>query len=287
VNEPAQFDLALEVHQIQRRPSFRQLLLNEDYRGLCVLDISTHKLVLNIPFPADYASDGGIDNWCLRADGDAAIVFRDDDDAACWFSLREQTSRSVSHPPWSTTQGMPYDWRGDALWLMDPESFRFAVLYGGETVFRETDGFQALQENRAWRRSVDRMRRAGGGCWRVEPEHARLLYVATNENGTQAGIIGWVDQIDLAVPVAVPPPRIAAHQRQLFLLHEYEAMQVDTTGAVVRRFPVPEGFRFVGLDTVPADGRAEASLVLVSTNLDGGEVTRFSVYPLAGQVGFS
>jgi hypothetical protein len=280
VNKSAQFDLALEIYQIQRRPSSSQLFLNDEYRGLCVLDIATQELVARIPFPAGYAPSGGVDSWCLRADGDAAIVFHDEDDRACWFSLQERTSRLVSHPPWPTTQGMPYDWRGDVLWLMDPDSFRFAALHGGETVFREADGFQALQENRAWRRSVDRLRRANGACLRVEPDHAHLLYVATNDTSTQAGIMGWVDQIDLAVPIAAAPPRIAAHQRQLFLLQEYEAMLVDTAGAVVRRFPAPDGFRFIGLDTVPADGGAKASLVLVSTNLDGGDVTRFTVYPL-------
>ena len=280
MNEVTTFDLALEIYRSQRRPGHTQLVLNDDYNGLCVFDILTGKIALRIPFPAGYATNGCIDSWCVRADGDAVITFQDEEDRACWFSLHDQTSHIVEHPPWQITSGMPYDWRGDVLWAKDPDSFRFAVLRAGATAFQEDDGFQMTQENREWRRVLDRLRRADARCLRVEPEHAHLLYVALNQPGTQVGIMGWVDQPDLVVPVDMPPPRIAAHQQQLFLLQEYEAVQVDAVGVVLHRFPVSDGFRFVGLDTVPVGDKAQAALVLVSTNLDGGDMTRFTVYPL-------
>jgi hypothetical protein len=285
MNELITFDIACEVYRAQRRPAHAQLVLNDDYHGICVIDILTGKIALKIAFPDGYATTGVIDSWCLRADGDAVIAFQDEDHRACWFSLLDRTSHIMNHPPWPVTSGMPYDWRGDIIWAKDPGSFRFAVLRAGATTFQEDDGLQVSQENREWRRALDRMRRADARCLRVEPEHAHLLFVALKESGTQVGIIGWVDQTDLVVSVDSPPPQIAAHHRQLFMLQEYEAIQINALGDIVRRFPVSNGFRFVGLDTVPVQDGAQAVLVLVSTNLDGGEMTRFTVYPVSEGAG--
>jgi hypothetical protein len=279
MKEPITFDLDLEAYRVQRRPAHAQLVINDSDRGLAVVNVPTGTIAMRIAFPSRYAANCGIDSWCMRADGDAIIAFHDDANYACWFSLRDETSHVVSHPAWPVTYAMPYDWRGDVLWVKDPDAFRFAVLRDAGTEFLKDDGFQALQEDRAWRRATDRLRRANGYCSRVEPEHGRLLYVAVDDDDTRVGVIGWMDEPDLSVQVTKRPQRLAAHQRHLFLLEEYEAQLIDAAGRVLGQFPAPEGFRFVGLDTVLDQDGSGFSLVLVSRALDGRRLTRFSVYP--------
>lgn len=279
MSEAVSFDLELEIYRVQRRPGHPQLVINDEYRGLGIVDLSTRTLAKAIPFPAAYATTGVIDSWCLRADGDAALLFQDEDAHACWVSLRDGVSRPVSHPPWTITAGTPYDWRGDAIWIKDPDEYRFAVLRTGHSAFQEVDGTEALRQNRGWRRAIDRMRRASARCLRVESERAHLLYVAMRDTGTQIGTIGWIEQVELGILVPQPPSALAVHFPHVFALYEYEVQRLDETGAIVQRFAAPEGFRFIGLETIPDDAATDGfSLVTVSSALDGRKLTRFTVH---------
>jgi len=116
-------ELTGDIYRIQRRPGSRsQLVTNRGEDGLQIIDVHTCDIT-TIAF-----SSGVIDSWCLRADGRVAVVFNDDKRHATWVPLGVGSCRSIEFPPWPITQGMPYDWRGDTLWLKDPDTFAFASV---------------------------------------------------------------------------------------------------------------------------------------------------------------
>jgi hypothetical protein len=277
------FELESDVYRVQRRPGHNQLVVNDDYRGLLVVDPWRGEMLARIQFADSYASSGAIDSWCLRADGDAAVVFNDGDQRACWFSLADHATCNVAHPSWRITTGMPYDWRGDTLWLKDPDASAFVSLRreGSNLMLAKQDRFDVLQENRAWLRTLDGMGRTGARCLRVESDRARFLFIAAKADASCVGIVGWLDQPELRLPAPVPAfGELAAHEQQLIVLQEYEALLLSAEGQVVRRFPAPESFHFVDLDTLPAGNGRPAALVLAAQALDGRLLTRITLYAL-------
>lgn len=274
------FELETDIYKISRRPNHLELVVNDRYRGVQLLDPWQGRAIAEVPFTAAYAQGGVIAGWCLRADGDAMVVFDDDEQRGCWLSLVEGVTSDIVHTPWLLTGAMPYDWRGDTLWMKDPDGFRFGSLSqtGSHREMAERDGYDVLQENRSWRRALDRLRRIGAYCTRVEPDHGRML-VAGMESPF-VGIIGWVDQPEILVPVPENVSRMAAHQQQLVVMREYEAQLLDVTGRGAKHFPAPDGFHFVDLETLPATDTRPAVVVLAAQALDDRLVTRFSLHPL-------
>ena len=274
------FEIEADVYRVQRRPNHAQLVVNDDYQGLRVLDPWTGLDVVRVQFGDGYSTGGGIDSWALRADGAMVVVFNDEEGHACLMSFVDGQVLRVKHPPWTSTVGMPYDWRGDTLWMKDPDSFSFGVL-AADMVTAEKDGTEALSENRAWRRAIDRMRRAQARCLRVEPERAHALVVARPEGeALRIGRIGWVEQPEPMVEVPERVARLASAGEQFVALYEYEAILLGSEGQVERRYAAPPGFHYVDLDTVPAFDGHPPALVLAACALDGRLLTRFLIHSL-------
>lgn len=273
------FDLDLDAVRLQRRPNHRHVVVQHS-GGLAVFDPWTGAAMVRAPFCAEYPPTGIVDGWALRADGTLAIVFNDEERLGCSISLATGAARAVAHPPWEHTAGMPYDWRGNTLWMHDEKTFSFAMLTEAMEL-RECDGTAALQQNRAWRRALDRLRRLGGGCLRVEPERAQALFVATRERGgPDIGCVSWVDGPE---PLLSVPDRVggmAAAGERFIALYEYEALLLDAAGQVSQRFPAPSGFHHVDLDTLPAAEGRPGALIVAASALDGRILTRVSVYSL-------
>lgn len=275
------FDLPADVYRLQRRPNHAHVVINDDYIGLRVLDPWTGADVARVPFGAAYAGGASIANWALRADGAAAIVFDDEGGRACFAPLNGEPVRGVEHPPWRTTVGMPYDWRGDTLWLKDPDSFRFATV-DADLAMTERDGTDALSMNRAWRRAVDRMRRAQARCLRVDPECAQMLTVVRADDSPtpRIGRVSWVGKPEFTVPVPDRLIQLASADKQTIALYEYEAVFLDPEGTVARRIAAPAGFHNVDLDTLPPSPGHPPALILASAAIDGRLLTRFHVHAL-------
>ncbi|HWO21687.1 MAG TPA: hypothetical protein VNO30_23115 [Kofleriaceae bacterium] len=279
-DETFSFEIEADIYRISRRPNHQQIVVNDGYRGVRLLDPAEGCTIAKVPFTEPYARTGVIAGWCLRADGDAIVVFDDDERRGCWLSMMDGRASDVVHTPWPLTGAMPYDWRGDTLWLKDPDGFRFGSLSqsGAQQGMTERDGNDVLQENRGWRRAIDRLRRIGAHCVRVEPEHGRMLVARASDSSV--GIIGWLDQPELVVPGPERMTHMAAHRQQLIVMCEYEAQLLDEAGRVQRRFAAPDGFHFVGLDTLPATGARSAVVVLAAQALGERLVTRFGLYAL-------
>lgn len=273
----ARFDFTSDTYALQRRPGHSDLLINDDYSGLAIVDPMSGAVSRRVPFPDSFSSRRTFDSWCLRADGTQAVVFDDIERRACLISLLGNGVEVIEHPRWSTMRGVAFDWRGDTLWMKHPDELRFAVVrtLGERHRLDEVDALRALQENRPWRRSLDRLRRMGGRCMRVEPDRGHLLYVLEDE--TTIGALSWVEQPLRSMLAPVPPHRVACHEHGLAILQEYEAEWLDEAGNVVSRFAAPDGFHFVDLETVPKPTGDGSALVLIASATTGETLTRFMV----------
>jgi hypothetical protein len=277
VSELFAFEIDAEVYRMQRRPNHRQVVVNDNYQGVRLLDPRTGAEGPRLAFPFD----GVIDGWSLRADGDVMISFNDEERCAAEADLLRGTSRIVAHPPWRSTVGMPYDWRGDHLWMKDPESHSFASL-DDERGIEDDDGMRALQTNRAWRRATDRMRRLDATCRCVEPELGRALISSFDGTDSRIGIISWVDEAEPLVAVPGRVTRVGAAGNVLAALFDSDCLLIDHDGARVGRIEAPSGFHHVDVTTLPATSSEPAILIIASAALDGrdGTRTRISAHKL-------
>lgn len=276
MNEQFAFEVSADVYRMQRRPNGTDIIVNDGYRGLRAIDPWNGEDTARVPFPAELGDSSVISGWAFRADGELVVVFNDEARRGCVVSLAEGTSRAIAHPPWSVTTGMPYDWRGDTLWMKDPDAFAFATLDTEVGLIVEDDGNRALQMNRQWRRALDRMRRAGAVSVRVEPELAQALVVADAET-PRVGRIGWVDQAEIMVPARPGVVQLASLGENLVLLYEYELVVLDRQGDTTMRTSAPAGFHYLDVEGLPASNGKPAAVVTAASALDGRGTTRFSV----------
>lgn len=273
----------VDITFLQRRPGHHDLVANDEDRGLLLIDPWRGEIVARRPFTDNVAGTGRVDSWCLRADGELAIVFNDERQTGCLVRFDGGSPSEVQHPSWSQTEAMPYDWRGDDLWLKNPRLFEFGVIRSkAHAVFVPQSGFEVLQENRNWRRAIDRMRRADAYCAHVEPDHGRMLWVSSPEGGQpRIGAVSWVGDPDLSVPVEKAPPRLAASGTTLIALHEYRVEVVTERGErVVELTPAP-GFHYVAVEAIAASESHPAAVITAAYALDGRALMRFEVVPLA------
>jgi hypothetical protein len=83
-----------------------------------------------------------------------------------------------------------------------------------------------------------------------------------------------------SAPAPEEVPRLAFHEGRMFVLHEYEAHSLNEQGQVEAVYPVPQGFHYSDLDTVPAQNDYPAALVLVCSSLADPQLTQVLVYRL-------
>lgn len=279
-----EFEHALEIYMVQRRPGFGQLLANDGYQGVLAIDPWDGQIIQRWPFPEGYRRKGQLYYWCLRADGRLAMVFNDDEQTAALLGLDGSPTVDIERPSWTSTEAMPYDWRGEDLWVNDPDRYHFGVFRGTDlSTFEASDGFQALQVNRSWRRAIDRMRRFHGYCMRVEPDRGRMLWFAPGDEDYPAraiGLVSWVDEPDVSVPVVKTPSRMAMVEDRFVAMYEYEAVVLATDGSIVERHVPPPMHHYVAVEGLPARDGRPAAIVLVAAAYDGRLLTNFRVIPI-------
>lgn len=269
-----------DLFLMERRPHRPHIIINDDYRGLRVIDPFKGEEVLKIPYGGVFTPDGIANAWAVCADGDHVVAFNDEVKQACLLSLESESVQPVSHPPWTATAGMPYDWRGDVLWMKDPDAFAFALFDVRSGRLEADDGMRALQTNRAWRRAIDRMRRLEASCLRVEPELAQALTIANAVEGTRIGRIGWVEQSEPQVPVADGVTRLATVGDSFVVLYEYECVVFDLAGNAVRRMSAPTGFHYVDVVSFSSSANRPPAVIVAAQAIDGRSLARIDVHPL-------
>jgi hypothetical protein len=272
-----------DVYVAQRRPAHRQIVINDDYRGIKLVEPRTGRELPGAPVPDGFRSSGVIDAWCFRADGGSVLVMSNESRAAALISL-EAGGHSVDliRPPFKTVSDIRYLWEGDSLWMAGGKSFGFFQLVSrdGEWSFQEVSSMVLRRAHPHFRRAVDRLPIGSCNVLRVEPDERRLAFHEWSGEPGRIGVMSYHDETAWSVPVDGEVPRLAFHGDSLFVLQEYEVLAIDRRGAIEARYPASEGFSFVDLDTLPGSGDEPARLVLVCSDLGNPRNGRALIYRL-------
>lgn len=282
-----EFFLDSDIYRMQRRPLHRQIVVNDDYRGIRAIDLQTGEEVVQSAFSDRYDESGIIHAWCFRADGEAVVVFNEDSRTACWLSLAP--SGPVHDVDCSVLQSftdLRYFWEGDSFWLTSGKFFGFFKLQWqdeGLLKFVAAEGKEARDAHRAWCRALDRIPLYRCNVERVEPDLAQLLFHDFSEPPGRVGLANWHDGIDW---VATAPAEVlglafsTVPKGLMFIQYDHKIDAIDRQGQIETSYPVPEGFRYIALDVVPRRADDPAALVAVCSAQTGPILSRVSVYPL-------
>ena len=100
------FTLAGDVYQVQRRPMYSQIVINDDYGGIRILDPWSGADLLRVEFTAEYRTSGIISDWCFSSNGASVLVLNDEPRAGCLMALnREGAFRNIPVSSPSTCYG--------------------------------------------------------------------------------------------------------------------------------------------------------------------------------------
>jgi hypothetical protein len=282
-NPDIKLAIAGDVYKIQRRPMHNHIVINNGYQGLRVIDPWTGNDVLGVDFTKDYDNSGIVDEWCFRADGQVILVLNEESRAACWLSLEGGgLSYDLKCPPLNRLIDLRYLWEGDSFWITGGKSYSFFQLQWQDSVpaFVESSGIKARIAHRAWRQALDRLPDSKCNVLRVESDKSQILYHHFSEKPGRVGAVSWHHETMWSAPAPEEVPRLAFHEGRMFVLHEYEAHSLNEQGQVEAVYPVPQGFHYSDLDTVPAQNDYPAALVLVCSSLADPQVTQLLVYRL-------
>src|SRR5215510_6945531 len=141
-----QFTLEGDVYQIQRRPMHPHIVVNNDYRGVRILDPWSRTDVLRADFTDEYRASGVISEWCFRSDGAIVLVLNEEPRKACWVPLApEGRTYAVACPPFRRIADLRYLWKGESFWITGGKSHDFYELQWQEglPVFAASGGLKA------------------------------------------------------------------------------------------------------------------------------------------------
>ena len=279
-----EFTMTGDVYQVQRRPSFGQIVINDDYQGVRVLDPWTGADIIRTEFTVEYRESGIISEWCLRADGNRVLVLNEKPRSACLLSLDSSTSRDVPCPPLRLVTDVRYVWEGDSLWISGGKSFGFYELqwHDGTPAFVPSGGLKARFAHPSWRRALEGLPVDKSHVKRVEPDRSRLLYHLFDESPGRVGMIDWRSGATWSAQAGEEVPILAFHDDRMFVLQEFEVQQVTRNGDVEAVYRAPDAFRHSGMDTIPSIGGRPAALVVMCTAQFNPRLARCLVYRLDG-----
>ena len=277
-----EFTVPGDVYRVQRRPTFDQIVINDDYKGVRVLNPWTGADLIRAGFTAEYGESGIISEWCFRADGNSVLVLNEKPRSACLISLESSTSRNVLCPPLRLVTDIRYVWEGDSLWITGGKSHDFYELqWHGETpAFVASGGLRARLAHPAWRRALEGLPVDQSHVERVEPDRSRLLYHVFVDTPGRVGMIDWRSGATWSAQAADEVPILAFHDDRMFIMHEFEVQRITRHGEVDAVYPAPMDFRYSGMDTLPAIGGRPAALVVMCTAQFNPRLARCLVYRL-------
>lgn len=259
------FVLPGDVYRVQRRPGHPQLVVNDGYEGIAVVDPWDGDVVARVPFSPAFHRAGSVDAWIFRADGDAVLVLNEEDAAACILSLAGGAPRDLAVPETLALPSLAALWNGDVLWATSGkymQSFRVETA-AANPEFSARSSIAARAAETSWRTALDAVRLFQCNVLRVEMDLARMVFYNYTAQPPHLGVVDWGTRTVRAHPCAAQPARAAASERGIVVMGEIVAGLVDADGAMETICEAPEGMRFLDVAVLPADsGRAETLVVL-------------------------
>ena len=279
------FSLEGDIYKMQRRPGYAQLLINQNYAGISVLDIWNQQISSTVAFPQAFASTQVIDAWCLRADGQSVILFNQEQRVAVYFSLQsgEPAYRLDIPAAIDNVQDLRYLWQEDTLLLSGGKtSCIFSLEWpDNQPVFVPKSNLQARISQRDWVRALGLLPIYRCNVLQVQNDTGEMLYYDYRVTGKPViGVVNWKLSAHWSVPAPEEVLRLgySASARLLFVMDEYEIRAFDRQGVVQAIYPVADGFHYSGLDTLPPDQEHPATLVANASKLSNEHQNLVHVY---------
>ncbi len=277
-----QFILKGDVYRVQRRPLHSHIVINDDYHGIRIIDPWSGADVLRVGFTEEYRTAGGaISGWCLRSDGDTALVLNEEPRMACWLPLKpEGGSCNVVCPPFQHVANLSYLWETDSFWITDGKSHDFYELQWREglPIFVANEKVRIVHP--AWSRTLERLPLEGCNVMRVESDKSQILYHCFGDSPRGAGMLNWRSGVTWFARVMEDVQRLAFHEDRMFVMYDYEVHALNGQGQVETVYPAPNNFRYSGLDTLPAKDMHPAALVLICWSQHDPHLNQCLVYQL-------
>jgi hypothetical protein len=278
------FFLTGDIYRAQRRPGSAQLLINQAYEGIALLDVWKAKLHPTIPFPSTFTEVPIIDGWCLREDGGAVVILNEEQRLAAYIPLETDETPSLLPVPerMSTFQELRYLWETkDTLWLTNRETYSMYTLTWSQEhpTWVKKSGLQARIAHTEWVRRLDLLPTYRCNVLRVQPDTGEMLYHRWDEEPV-IGVVNWKGGPQWSVKAPKEVPHLALGADQLFVLQEYEIQAFNRQGEIQAVYPAAEGFHYCGFETLPAHEGHPAALVTIASLLADTHQHLIQVYAL-------
>jgi hypothetical protein len=277
------FLLTGDIYIAQRRPGSTQLLINQDYEGIALLDVWNAKIHTTIPFPTTFTQAQVIDGWCLREDGGAVVIFNEEQRLAAYIPLETDETTSLLPVPdtMSTFRDLRYLWEKENLWLAGGKTSRISTLTWPQEqpTWVEKSNLQARVAHTEWVRILDLLPTYRCSVLRVQPDTGDMLYHTLAEEPV-VGVVNWKGAPQWSVKAPKEVLGLALAADQLFVLQEYEIHALNMRGEIQAVYPVSEGFHYSCFDTLPAQEERPAALVTIASMLADESRNMIHVYAL-------
>jgi hypothetical protein len=264
------FTLEGDIYKAQRRPGSAQLLINQDYSGISVLDVWNQQMSSTRAFPQAFAQAQVIDAWCIHADGNLVVLFNQEQRVAVYFSLNVGESAYQLNIPAAIDdfQDLRYLWQGETLLLSGGKTSRIFSLEWPQKqpVFVQKSNLQARLSHPDWVRALGLLPMYRCTVLQVQSDRGEMLYHEVTDKPV-VGSVNWKIPSHWSVPAPKEVPGLASSDGNLFVLHEYEIHALNTQGEVQTIYPVANGFHYSCFDTLQPDQEHPAALVAIASKL--------------------
>lgn len=269
-------DIDTSSYLAHRRPRHPEVVLNDAYHGLVLLNVLSGQRSSTVLFSPEFAKSGMITHWCFQSDGDTALLINEDTRTACYLTLDGNVCHDIDLP-FDAVVDLRYIWQGEDLWLTSGPVRPWHQLIW-------TDGKPSLSNV-----SQVHVRAAQLSFWRALrqlPEHSTVMRIESEHNwlllhrqGPEPalGVLSWSESASVlprTVPFAGPAPRLAYALDTFYVLDEFTVQAVGISGYAHEPLSAEKGFEFADIDVV------DTTLVVLGNALTDPRANRIWLYAL-------
>lgn len=263
--EKSLFKITRNTYQLQRRPSHTHMITNHEYMGINIIELERGTILDTISYPPQFLSAGGIATaWCLSSHGREMVVFDGEHRVACWLAL-DGSGESLdisNYPDWKITFDLRYFW-DTKLWVVASKNHALYRLdaTGNTLAFVPQRHSRARQANPRWAEVKGELFPIFCTILQVDSDLERFLFHIKGEY--KIGVASWNNGEFHTCFYPDTVSRLAASQKHLFVMEEYQVNMIDIySQKVVEKLSPPSGLRYVGLDVIYDQNHSAQSLVL-------------------------
>lgn len=276
-----------DIYLMRRRAGHAQVILNDAYRGLRVVDPWDGSEVARVPFSEQFRQGGGaVALLYVRADGLQALAADFEGPCGALMDLTGGAPTDVLMPPSGDARSAAHVWDERGLVCADTRLERFYEMEAGR--LSKASSLQVRKARPGWRRALHENTFPSGSVARVyNDERAAVTYHrAQAQSGVRVMRASWEESLSWGSPERDRVDDVAALPEDLFSLSRNVVWR-HTFGHEPEVFMrPPPGWEVRGVETLAGDGvRPPALLTLLCHSVDLFDL-RLALTPLEGRPEF-